>query len=164
MVDDDDNETGMTPEERRRWRVRRGLPVRPIAAKKLRAEARKKLTRKKRLRRKRNGSVQRRKVRPDDGRRAWVKRMKAKGNWPPPSRESKLAATILQSMASQPSLPPPPPIRPGSLALKPRVSDPRMTAVRESFSKGRARVIIEKRGDLSEPLPQPLNAVPADKV
>jgi hypothetical protein len=159
MADDDDNETGMSPEERRRWRIRRGMYVRPIAAKKLRAEARKKVTRKKRLRRKRNGSVQRRKVGPDDGRRAWVKRMKANGRWPPPSINPK--DDVAEAISSQPSppsaapqlpsredsrpSPPPPTVYPGELKLKPRVEQ---GTVRQSFSKGRIKtIVIEKRGE-----------------
>lgn len=181
MADDDDNETGMTPEERHRWRVRRahrGLPVRPLSMKHLKTQER----RKKRLRRKRNGSVQRRRVSKHDGRLWWIKALKAAGRWIPVERyceqngweikhwrrKKRKAAKpkVIPPQVSQSRPPPPPPtVSPGKLVLKPRVADPRMTAVRQSFSKGRSMVVIEKRGDdLSEPLPQPLNAVPADKV
>jgi hypothetical protein len=129
----------------------------PISAKTLRAEARKKKTLKKRLRRKRNGSVQRRKVGPDDGRRARVKALKAEGRWPQPLVNSEAdaddafdtamaAAVEPVEISSQP--PPPPNVYPGGLSLTPRVekSIVRESTVRESFAKGRTKhVVVEKR-------------------
>jgi hypothetical protein len=157
MDDDTDNaETGMmTPEERHRWRARRahrGLsqyPQWPISAKTLRAEARAKARRKKRLRRKRNGSVQRRKVGSDDGRRARVKALKAEGRWPPPplvtSEDDADDVCDTEALMEISLQSPPPSVYPGGLSLKPRIEQ---GTVRESFSKGRIKhVVVKKRGE-----------------
>lgn len=125
--------------------------------------------------------MQRRRVSKHDGRLGWVKKLKTQRRWISVERyceqngweikhwrrkKRKTAKPkVMPPQVSQPRPAPPSPaskIRPGELTLAPRQAK-HYNAIRESFSKGRVEVVIEKRR-LPEPLSELFNAVPADKA